>query len=331
MKRRILSLVLAVLFASISLMGCGDVTVNVNVDEEAAEKIQDIIDDALSNGETADEATEESEEDNGASEPLTAGVYYQYIQDEYEGVAFEGIDYIELFEDGTGMWCAQDNIEIQWDENSIDNGYEKSEVKLVGDQLTVYRDDMESEYSKLSGNFVKPMVQQVDEEDVPDGIYPAKFFSVEDTDGVKTIAADLYTEDWYDLVDISLLQDGDAILVSGRMYVVSDVEINGNTVIINGGLENGGVELINPEDSNGYRYWGMDDESSYSYQLFKTFTLSETATFTDSDLTPNEEHVYSYDEIADVINNDDGYFYQGNVRVEIKDGEIVSIVRRYTP
>ena len=59
--------------------------------------------------------------------------------------------------------------------------------------------------------------------------------------------------------------------------------------------------------------------------------MSETATFADSDLTPNDERVYSYDEIADVINNDDGYFYQGNVRVEIKDGEIVSIVRRYTP
>lgn len=53
----------------------------------------------------------------------------------------------------------------------------------------------------------------------------------------------------FDLVDISLLNVGSIIAINKEQIEISSIEINElGTVIINGGLDVGGYELITNED-----------------------------------------------------------------------------------
>ena len=64
------------------------------------------------------------------------------------------------------------------------------------------------------------------------------------------------------MVDIAQLAVGDTIVVDGKDMVVTSREDENGFVTINGGLEQGGVDLTS-DDSGVYYAVGLDDAKSY--------------------------------------------------------------------
>ena len=62
--------------------------------------------------------------------------------------------------------------------------------------------------------------------------------------GQLVIDLTVYTYDLYDAVDISMLAAGDTLVVKGEDIPVTAVAEENGGVTVNGGLENGGVDLI---------------------------------------------------------------------------------------
>ncbi len=181
---------------------------------------------------------------------------------------------------------------------------------------------------------IAPQSYDIDVNNLPDGIYPVAFNRgdvMKGASGTYMNAVHIFTEDWYDIVDIDMLKVGDSIVADGETLVVKSIE-RGEDVLINGGLDEGGVTLTNPEDTNGYRFWGYDDMSAYTEQGVTTLQVDPSATYTDSSDIESDPVKADYDGIVDAMlaaKYDD--FDQYNTTVRIENGRVVEIVRTYTP
>ena len=83
------------------------------------------------------------------------------------------------------------------------------------------------------------------------------------------------------MVDIAQLAVGDTIVVDGKDMVVTSREDENGFVTINGGLEQGGVDLTS-DDSGVYYAVGLDDTKSY-HELGKvTVPVAEGFVLTDN-------------------------------------------------
>ena len=81
---------------------------------------------------------------------------------------------------------------------------------------------------------------------------------VDDT-GKMQMDLKIYTYDKYDMVDISSLEVGDTIVGhSGEVQVTSKEQNEAGTIMINGGLEEGGFDLVT-DDSGIFFETGFDD------------------------------------------------------------------------
>lgn len=318
--------------------GC-NVNVNLQVEDEASgETINEVTEETINEvaeetgNETAEEiedAAGDTEAEKGEVKALEAGVYYEKLKEEMEGEYYYATYYVILNEDGTGAWSAQDYIELTWTENSINVYDNEYKAEIIDGVLKIYGDGVEYDFDTLDGKLVKPEAVAVAEDAIEDGIYPVYINSFEGTNE-KVAQVDIYTENWYDLVDIARLEKGDAIIVDYRFYVIETIENQDNRIIINGGDEEGGTELINPEDTNGYRYFGMDDISSYAYQCMATLPISEDVVLYDSVYTPASVTEYGYDNLEEAYKIDN-YFSVYNTTVTIENGVIVEITRKFIP
>ena len=70
-----------------------------------------------------------------------------------------------------------------------------------------------------------------------------------------SLTAEIYDYDRYELEDIQGLKEGDQIQVCRKPVTVESIRRDNGTVIINGGIESGGVELI--EDDGLYRTYAI--------------------------------------------------------------------------
>lgn len=189
--------------------------------------------------------------------------------------------------------------------------------------------------SAAEAKTVAPMALDIDVNHLPDGVWPVAFDPGDVSKGASGIymnAVRVYTEDWYDIADIDALKAGDAIVVDGETVEVKSVERNGD-VLINGGLDEGGVNLSNPEDSNGYRVWGYDDMMTYTEQGVTTLVVDAAATYTDASDPDADPVTVSGAEIVDALKQpDDGLgFNEYNATVRIENGKVVEIKRNYVP
>ena len=185
---------------------------------------------------------------------------------------------------------------------------------------------------------VAPQVVQVDVNALPDGIYPVAFNPGDVLGGASGIfvnAAQIYTKDVYDIVDVNTLMPGDTIVVNGDEILVESVTSDEyGLVIVNGGLddENGTVLAPLGEDSNGYCVMGEDDMPTYTLLGSTTLRLADTAVFNDSWNIEAEPVTLAYDGIVDAITGSENtYFVQYNTTVCIENGAVVEINRIYVP
>ena len=193
-------------------------------------------------------------------------------------------------------------------------------------------------FEKAPANAAKTVAPQTYEMDVnalADGIYPVSFDRgdvLSGTSGIYMNAVHIFTEDWYDLVDINTLAVGDTLVVEGEPLEVKSVENREGTVVVNGGLDEGGVELIGEEDTNGYRVWGFDDLATYTEQGVTTLVIDPSATYTDASDIDGEPVTASYDGIVEAMqSSDNDSFGPSSTTVRIEAGKVVEINRIYVP
>ena len=116
-----------------------------------------------------------------------------------------------------------------------------------------------------------------------------------------------------------------AILV---MVVTSREDENG-FVTINGGLEQGGVDLTS-DDSGVYYAVGLDDTKSY-HELGKvTVPVAEGFVLTDNADPEHPDETYAAADLAELAASEPG-FTANNTLATIEHGKLTVLARSYTP
>ena len=86
-----------------------------------------------------------------------------------------------------------------------------------------------------------------------------------DDNGIMQMKVTVYDYDLYDMVDISTLKEEDIIVIGKKDVRISTLErSNTGTIIINGGLDQGGYELVTDESGVFYETGYSDVKSYYS-------------------------------------------------------------------
>ena len=151
-----------------------------------------------------------------------------------------------------------------------------------------------------------------------------------DDNGRMQMDLKIYTYDKYDMVDIANLKVGDTVVRhSGEVKVISKEQNEAGTIYINGGLENGGFDLVTDDCGTFYEI-GFDDTKNW-YEVGET-TIRVSADFRGIDRVDpelGEVMIYPGDFLVGAVTNYDFTPYNTTIRVE--DGQIVEMNRVYTP
>ena len=152
---------------------------------------------------------------------------------------------------------------------------------------------------------------------------------ISETDGKTELTLTVYDYDIYDMVDIAQLAVGDTIVVDGKDMVVTSREDENGFVTINGGLEQGGVDLTS-DDSGVYYAVGLDDAKSY-HELGKvTVPVAEGFVLTDNADPEHPDETYAAANLAELAASEPG-FTANNTLATIEHGKLTVLVRSYTP
>ena len=146
-----------------------------------------------------------------------------------------------------------------------------------------------------------------------------------------SLTAEIYDYDRYELEDIRGLKEGDQIQVCRKPVTVESIRRDNGTVIINGGIESGGVELI--EDDGLYRTCAMDDHPIYYDLGTITLPLSTDCTFEDhADLEQEPDGlVHEYEDVPAAIQASETPFNCYNTVITVRQEQVVQIIRYWIP
>ena len=145
--------------------------------------------------------------------------------------------------------------------------------------------------------------------------------------GQLVIDLTVCTYDLYDAVDISMLAAGDTLVVKGEDIPVTAVAEENGGVTVNGGLENGGVDLISA-GGGAYRLQ-LEDDARDLYEVGTiTLPVGQDCVLTDdSDPEAPGRTLYA----GDLLGLGDEVFSPQATTVETVGGTVTAIHRDYTP
>lgn len=152
-----------------------------------------------------------------------------------------------------------------------------------------------------------------------------------DASGDLQMELTVYTYDVYDLLDISRMKVGDRIYLNRQDLVITSLEeTHYGSLLINGGLENGGHELRT--DENGVYYeTGYSDVKSY-YEIGRAaLPLAEQFVYVDASDLDQGETVWSAEEFEAMYAELAFYFQPGSTSVVVENGMVTSLRRVYVP
>lgn len=151
-----------------------------------------------------------------------------------------------------------------------------------------------------------------------------------DDNGRMQMDLKIYTYDRYDMVDIANLKVGDTLVrYSGDVSVLSIERNEHGTIYINGGLDNGGFDLVT-DDCGTFFEMGYSDTKSWYPVGEATIRVSVDFEGIDrADPDQGEVILYPGDFLIGAVTNYDFTPYNTTVRVE--NGQIVELTRAYTP
>lgn len=196
---------------------------------------------------------------------------------------------------------------------------------------------------KLTNQVGKPLVSSYQVVKPLPSVYPieklknvtvAASFSAKDFSWKEgLLSMEVYTEDLYDAALISKLKAGDTLVYLGQPIVVRTVNVKDGFVTVNGGIEEGGADLMS---NNGGTYRGtqLDDHSTYTKLGKVTLPLRKDFLLIDCGVNPDDPYdtiKVAQETYLKKVKEYKRYFSPLNTKVLIKQGSIVSIIRRWIP
>ena len=190
---------------------------------------------------------------------------------------------------------------------------------------------------------VQPMQGVLLSEPLPDGTYHISFESDKVWVGERknTINdAVVYDYDRYTAPEIEALSEGDTIATHPNgteeitALTVESVERENNYVTINGGIEEGGIDLCKEDDH--YRTLTWDDfPVYYEVGVAKQLVMADDIELSDgaADFEADPVIVKGDRAVCDAMSNEeDGYGWNaGNTTVTIQNGEVTHVDRIWVP
>ena len=152
---------------------------------------------------------------------------------------------------------------------------------------------------------------------------------VDDT-GKMMMKVKIFTYDKYDMTDIAQLKEGDTLVTHAGEVIITSLKRNElGTVFINGGLEEGGLDLVT-NDTGIFYETGYNDMKNWYEVGEKTIRVSADFRGTDNaDPEKGEITIYPGDFLVGAVTNYNFTPYNTTIRVEA--GRIVELTRIYTP
>lgn len=148
-------------------------------------------------------------------------------------------------------------------------------------------------------------------------------------DGSLSLTVMIYRYELFSGDDITALKKGDVIWCLGHEVVVDTIETRADgTVIINGGIENGG-RYFKTDDGAVYFESGMNDVKSYYEIGENTYPIAENFVLTDSSDLDNPV-TYTAEEFSALDHGAAG-FINSNTIVKTENDVITAIERVYIP
>ena len=189
----------------------------------------------------------------------------------------------------------------------------------------------DAQQSAQEAKRVEPLPETLDVNALTDATVAASFGAadISEKDGKTEITLTVYDYDVYDMVDIAQLAIGDTIVVDGKDMVVASREDKDGFVTINGGLEQGGVDLTS-DDSGVYYAAGLDDAKSYHELGRITVPVAEGFVLTDNSDPEHPDATYAASDLAKLAGESVG-FTANNTLATIEHGELTVLARSYTP
>lgn len=178
---------------------------------------------------------------------------------------------------------------------------------------------------------IEPLAESLDLNALTDATVAASFSAedISEKDGKMEITLTVYDYDIYDMVDIAQLAVGDTIVVDGKDMVVTSREDKDGFVTINGGVEQGGVDLTS-EDLGVYYIVGTDDAKSYHELGQITVPVAEGFVLTDNSDLEHPDETYVAEDLSDLAADASG-FAAGNTLATIEHGELTVLARNFMP
>ena len=190
--------------------------------------------------------------------------------------------------------------------------------------------------SNPAARTIAPVEVALDVNHLPDGIYPVSFDRgdvLSGASGTFMNAVHIFTQDWYDPVDVSALKVGDTIVVEGEEVPVLTLDNDEyGDIFVNDEQDPHAFCLATREDTNGYFIRGLDDMTTYTDHGVATLVIDPTATFTDAWDIESEPVTVGYDGIVSAMQaTENDAFVPYNTTVRIEAGKVVEINREYMP
>ena len=207
----------------------------------------------------------------------------------------------------------------------------ESLIALFAEAMDGEEDMDQEDDDETTGHIITPNNPEIDIEALADGEYPAAFEPAALANGALTFT--VYWEDTFDIVEISRLAAGDTLYVGDTVVDVETLGEDDGDLLINGGLDNGGVTLRAYDEDNCWRAVEYDDQHTYMNWGETTLPLSGDVIFTDGwDIEKGPVTVTGAEAVAEAITGAEmDAFIPGSTTVRVADGQIVEIVRVYIP
>lgn len=209
-------------------------------------------------------------------------------------------------------------------ENNDQNG--PSEVVEAETQAT--------ENTTVSGKTIVPLPSQIELEQLENCTIAVSFnqgdFYVNES-GQIVAEIVVYDYECFDMVDISMLQTGDVIMIRGAAVPVKSVEeAEHSGIVINGGIANNGYELWTDDDGVYYVVEPNDAKSFYPVNTVTVNISTEFLFIDDLDLENPGINYYP----GDFLLNEPIFIYDFtpyNSTLRIEGGYAVELYRAYMP
>ena len=196
------------------------------------------------------------------------------------------------------------------------------------------RTKTEIENNEPNAKVIKPLPETLDINKLENCTLPVsleKGDAYVDDNGDTVMDVTVYSYDLYDMIDVASLGEGDVILRKNEEVKVTELErLESGLIRINGGEENGGVDLISNNDTVYYEV-GMNDMKAY-YELGKvTLPVSDEFEYIDESTPEAEAKIYYPGDFvtddADIEYN----FSPNNTSIVIENGTIIKMNKTYMP